>query len=62
MSVTSSATRMHCRAAAADLCEFHGEPLGAQIASELLLKQELNVRLIVHHQNKKGHTSSGLGN
>jgi hypothetical protein len=33
----------------------HGEPASAEIAPELLLKQHLDVRLIVDHENKEGH-------
>src|SRR5262249_11932005 len=37
------------------LGKLHGKATGAQITSELLAKQHLNVRFIVDHDNKQAH-------
>jgi hypothetical protein len=37
------------------LCKFHGEAAVAEVASELLAKQRLNIGFIVNNKNKQTH-------
>ena len=37
------------------LGKFHREATGAEIAPELLPEQQLNIGLIINHENKKAH-------
>src|SRR5450759_5044557 len=43
---------------AGGLRKIHREPTGAKIATELLSKQQLNIRLIVDHKDEKVHVRS----
>ena len=40
------------------LAEFHGKAAGAKVAPELLAKQRLDVRLVVDHEDERGHARS----
>jgi hypothetical protein len=40
------------------LGKLHGKPASTQIAPEALAKQQLNVRLIINHENERVHMRS----
>ena len=40
------------------LGKLHGEPASAKVAPELLSEQNLDVRLVVNHENKQVHARS----
>ena len=40
------------------LRKFHCEAVGAEVAPELLAKQQLDIRLVVDHENERVHMRS----